>query len=367
MATITKDRKCTHGTARCRCNWLLRWRDADGKSRERSFPWDKKTVANDWLKKMESDAIVGVRTVTSNVTFSVFAEKVIKQRTCAETTKTRYLGILRNHLGTLAGRKLSSVATDRAGVKTLLLETLPSKGLGRSQIELCQVVITSTVMEAVREGEIPSHNLSGIRLPNHTDESVDQETIALLSLQKCSELAGRLPAELAATVWLARGLGLRLGEALGVKLSDFSDDLSVLTLARQVTSGTSVGPLKSRKPGETRSIPVPRYVAEKIRVHVENYSTESGYLFCGKRSAFVPDSTFGQAWRNAREEADMPFLRFHDLRHAYASYLLGANIPVPDVSRWLGHKSIGITYSVYSHFIPKSFDRARDVLDVEWE
>lgn len=366
MAAIVKDRKCSHGNARCRCNWLLRWRDADGKSREKSFPWDKKTVANDWAKKVEGDAIQGVRTVTSNAKFGAFAEKVIRQRTGADTTKTRYLGILKNHLGMLAQRKLSAVATDRAGVKTLLLETLPQKGLGRAQIELCQVVITSTMAEAIRENEIPSHNLGGIRLPVHDDESVDPEMIEMATMEKIGEMAAAMPQEWALSVWLARGCGLRLGEALGVRISDFSPDMTTLTIARQVRSGTATGPLKSRKPGETRSVPVPASVAQKVTEHVEEHGTRDGYLFTGSRSLFVPDSSFGVAWRKARVAAEMPAFRFHDLRHCYASRLIANGVDSFDVGKCLGHKDPGVTYRIYHHFLRKSADHIRSLIDAEW-
>src|SRR6185437_4222774 len=99
-----------------------------------------------------------------------------------------------------------------------------------------------------------------------------------------------MPPEWSLAVYLARGCGLRRSEAFAVKLSDFSPDLSVLTVARQLSSGTSVKALKSRKPGETRSLPVPRYVAEKVQEHVEKYGTINGYLFSAKRSAYVSDS-----------------------------------------------------------------------------
>ena len=75
MASLTRNRKCSHNGERCQCDWLLRWRDADGISREKSFPHNKKTIAGDWLKKVEGDAVQEICPVTSTVTFGEFAEK----------------------------------------------------------------------------------------------------------------------------------------------------------------------------------------------------------------------------------------------------------------------------------------------------
>lgn len=367
MATVTRNRKCTHGGARCKCDWLVRWRDADGKSREKSYPWNFKTVANDYAAKVEGDKIQGVREVTSTVKFGEYAEKVIRQRTGTDGSKQRYRSVLRLHLGDLSGRKLATVAQDRSGIKTLLLETLPDKGVGRAQIALCQVVITSTVAEAVRENEIPRHNLSGIR-PPAKDETVNDELIAMCTNAMVEKLAAGMPPELALTIWLARGCGLRQSEAKAVKITDFDPYLTTLTLARQVSSGTSTSVLKSRKPGETRTLPVPVYVAERVREHVAAFGTHDGYLFTGQVSRFVSTSTFGRAWRTARDAAGLPAeFVYHDLRHVYASHMLANGIDLPAVSKWLGHRSVDITAKIYAHSLPKTFDRAREFLDSEWQ
>ena len=86
-----------------------------------------------------------------------------------------------------------------------------------------------------------------------------------------------------------------------------------------------------------------------------------GYLFR------VSGSTLRQRFRRAAGAAGLTGFRAHDLRHVFASVALSGGVPVPDVSRWLGHRSIEITYRTYSHFIPDSWDQARSVLDQEYE
>ena len=55
--------------------------------------------------------------------------------------------------------------------------------------------------------------------------------------------------------------------------------------------------------------------------------------------------------------------RTHSLRHCYASIALAKGLPITEVSRWLGHKSIAVTHETYGHLVPASWDRARTVLD----
>ncbi len=45
----------------------------------------------------------------------------------------------------------------------------------------------------------------------------------------------------------------------------------------------------------------------------------------------------------------LPALRFHDLRHSYASMVFDAGVPLAIVSRSLGHSTVGITDAIYLH------------------
>jgi len=40
-----------------------------------------------------------------------------------------------------------------------------------------------------------------------------------------------------------------------------------------------------------------------------------------------------------------------------------SGIPITNVSKWLGHQEINVTHQIYSHLVPGSWDRAREVLD----
>ncbi len=48
----------------------------------------------------------------------------------------------------------------------------------------------------------------------------------------------------------------------------------------------------------------------------------------------------------------LPRIRFHDLRHTFATLALQAGVPLKVVSDILGHKNISITADLYSHVIP---------------
>jgi integrase len=58
------------------------------------------------------------------------------------------------------------------------------------------------------------------------------------------------------------------------------------------------------------------------------------------------------AWGQALASRKIPRIRFHDLRHGHASYLLRLGVHSKVVSERLGHSTIGITLDTYSHVMP---------------
>lgn len=67
-------------------------------------------------------------------------------------------------------------------------------------------------------------------------------------------------------------------------------------------------------------------------------------------------------WKAALEASEIDHLRFHDLRHTAASWLVAAGVPLYEVSRILGHSSIRMTER-YAHFAPDHLRRATEALD----
>jgi integrase len=62
-------------------------------------------------------------------------------------------------------------------------------------------------------------------------------------------------------------------------------------------------------------------------------------------------------FKRALRKAGLRDIRFHDLRHTYASLLLAQGEPVTYVANQLGHANPGITLKIYSHWIPKESQR----------
>jgi integrase len=69
-------------------------------------------------------------------------------------------------------------------------------------------------------------------------------------------------------------------------------------------------------------------------------------------------------FRPALSRAGIRKVRFHDLRHSFASNLLAAGVDVVTVSKALGHAKVHITLTTYAHAVPKARHGAADRMAV---
>ena len=71
----------------------------------------------------------------------------------------------------------------------------------------------------------------------------------------------------------------------------------------------------------------------------------------------------GRSFKALLERADLPRVRFHDLRHTCATLLLSKNVNPKRVSEMLDHPTIAITLGTSSHVLPNMGDAAAGATD----
>jgi integrase len=113
--------------------------------------------------------------------------------------------------------------------------------------------------------------------------------------------------------------------------------------------------LKHRTVGEVRPVPIPPPLTTLLRDHMAAFPPDAdGNIFYGTRGGQISESTYSQAWRQARKDAlteaeyASPLARrAYDLRHACVSTQLNAGVPPTQVAEWAGH-SLAMLYQIYA-------------------
>jgi len=114
--------------------------------------------------------------------------------------------------------------------------------------------------------------------------------------------------------------------------------------------------VKKTKSGFMRKIPMNDLVTETLK----NIKRESEFVFCSPRTGGRLTAV-GDSFKAACRKAGVPDLRFHDLRHTAATYMVTGGVDLATVSQILGHSDIKMTMK-YAHPTPENKRNAVNVL-----
>jgi integrase len=168
------------------------------------------------------------------------------------------------------------------------------------------------------------------------------------------ELVGRLlpavPDRYRALVGLAAGTGLRWGEAVGLRwdaIDLVAQVVSVVRVAEEVSGHVRLKPYPKSLAGR-RTVPLPPFVVELLRVHARDFDPGvEGLVFVAKTGEPPKRGTFRariRMWKPSLPRARLPMtLRFHDLRHSCATWLVSDGVPINDVAKVMGHEQTSTT------------------------
>jgi integrase len=161
--------------------------------------------------------------------------------------------------------------------------------------------------------------------------------------------------------------GLRISELLGLIWEDIDFAVGVIRVRAQLSRAHRGAPA-TRVPPKTaasnRDVPLVAQLAELLIRHRRTTQFAAGTDWVFATSRGTPHGQRNINRRGLQRAAAMaqlrhdgwPALRFHDLRHTFASHLiLDVGLDVAQVSRILGHASATITLDIYTHL----FDDAR--------
>ncbi len=146
--------------------------------------------------------------------------------------------------------------------------------------------------------------------------------------------------------------GLRRGEICGLKWEDFDDLNGTLKIGRSVSAGsekygTIIGETKTEK--SKRKILLPSSVVDVLKKRKEKAVSE--WIFpsmTSNKCALSP----GAAYRKLKqilEKSGLPEIRFHDLRHTFATHALQSGVDAKTLSGILGHTNASFTLDTYTH------------------
>lgn len=335
--------------------WCGQYRDARGKVRYlyRKTKNEAKKALREALQDRDDNIVPA-----DKLTVSLYLDEWMDERknTIGRRTWRVQESLVRNRIKPYIGDQRISKLTAK-DVREMYRH-LTRGGLSASTVGTVHALIKQAMRDAVREKRLRSNPLDDVKPPkqiqNHKDVLTAAQVNRLLDAVKGDRF------ECAFVV--AATCALRIGEVLALRYEDFDLERGTLRIERTLYYGECSQP---KTPSSRRTLTLPKRTLEALTRLCKLNREQRGYLFATSGGKPVDAANFYKwTWKPALRRAGLPeTLTPHQLRHGAASLLLNQNVPVPVVSRYLGHANPGITMKVYAHAIDGTGGMAADGID----
>ncbi len=282
-------------------------------------------------------------------------------------TYVRYEMQLRRHiLPALGGMQLAKLTVQH--VQKFYAQML-QKGLSPQSVRLLHAMLHKAFDYAVHVDLLPRNICDHVSLPR-----IEKRETRALSLEQALRLLETARGHrMEALFVLALVTGMRRGEIVALKWSDVNLTEGVISVQRSLVE--LKGGIIESKPKSSRgyrSIILPPFALEALKKHRERQQLmrrealqwqENDYVFCTSHGTPFAAANLRTAFKALLAKAELPDIRFHDLRHSVATLLLELGTHPKIVQELLGHENIGMTMDIYSHVMPTMQKEAMARLD----
>ena len=254
-------------------------------------------------------------------------------------------------------------------VQAFLNEKLASH-LSPRTVQYLRAVLRRALGQAVKWGLVP-RNVATLVDPPHVSRPLiepltPEEARVLLAAAKGDRLE--------ALFTVAMAVGLRRGEALGLRWPDVDLERGELRVQRALQRIDGKLELVEPKSAMSRrAIRLPQVVIEALRTHRVRQLEErlrggsqwreQGFVFTTSVGTPLDHGTVIRRFHSILEKAGLRRQRFHDLRHCCATLLLVQGVHPRVVMEILGHSKVSVTLDTYSHVLPVLHGDAAERMD----
>lgn len=272
------------------------------------------------------------------------------------TTVDVYTSLTRTHvLPVLGRRRLSAVKPSDVDSLTANLTGAPST---RRQVH---TVLRLLFADACRDGLVARNPVEATKRPSVPPS----KPRALTSQQVRDILTAADSHRHRPLLVLVATTGLRRGEALALRWSDLDTTTGVLRVERNLTRADghlTFGEPKTRR--GHRDVPLPPAVVRVLTEHRRRQAAErlaagpgvwqdtTGLMFTTEVGTPLEPRNVSRWYATVCRQAGVTDTGLHSLRHAAATAMLTAGVPVRTVADVLGHGDVGLTLNVYAASLP---------------
>ncbi len=333
------------------------------------------------LRKKLNEKDAGELVKPDPQTFAAFMQEWFKEhaeRNCGLKTVERYRQLAAYVLPQIGATKLQDLSAltlervfnklkDEGGWNRKAKARRP---LGAKTIRHIAGLVHVALDTAIRWKLLKVNPVDGVQLPKIAKREARSLDLAQLGVfVSAARVAGVYE-----FVMLAAATGCRRGELLALTWADVDFNSRLMKVSKsleQTRAGLRVKPTKTEKP---RELPLPAVAIDVLRAHRgvqaesrrlcgPDYRDDLNLVFAAVDGQYLKPDTLTAKVCLLASKAGLKGISLHTLRHTYGSQLLSEGIPLPAVSKLLGHSSVYTTSNTYSHSLSKDEVAAAAVWD----
>jgi integrase len=258
-------------------------------------------------------------------------------------------------------------------VSTILIQSfidsLKEEGLSNSTIKKYLEIIRNSLEHAVDFNLIPTNPAIKVKLPKS-----NKKEMTVWNREETNQFLDKAKEDPCFIVFqLALSTGMRQGEILGLRWKDINLEKGILfikqTLSQDGKTFISGAKTKSSIRAINLSGSTLKHLRER-RVEIAKEKLGFGPLYqdndlvgCTQHGTPLNPANIRRSFNRIIQQAELPKIRFHDLRHTHATLLLAQGINIKVISERLGHSNIKVTLDTYSHVLPTMQEEVARKLD----
>ena len=336
-----------------------------GKQIQKSVYGKTKAEVAQKLRKATSEIDEGIYTEPSRLTVGSWFDIWIAEYLggVKDTTRAQYSYLLRIHIKPRIGAvKLSALS---APMIQNMYNTAQAEGLSAKSVRNLHGVMHHALDKAVKLGYIKTNPCNACEQPRVVKK--EMKTIAGDHLSHFLQaIKGHQFEDL---MFVTVFCGLRQGEVLGLTWDCVDFDRGTITISKQLQKERREGgggeyrfvPLKNDK--QRTLTPAPEVFTVLRRTQVEqiksrlkagqDWNNALNFVFTRPLGNHLSSRTVYHNFQRVAQEIGIPDVRFHDLRHTYATLSLQNGDDIKTVSENLGHATVAFTLDTYGHVTEK--------------
>ena len=350
--------------------------DPAGKTVKRKFSGKTRKEVAARLAQAKQSTERNLPVASEKLTTGEFLQRWLEDAakpTIRPKTYLSYEQSVRLHLAPALG-KIPLVKLTPLDVQSYITRKLKS-GLSPRTVQYHRTILRRALHIAESWGFVP-RNVARLTLP----PKVPRHELSPFTPEQARAFLGQIAGDRMSAVYvIALSMGLRQGEILALRWQDVDFEEGALTVRATLQRLNGEPVLSDTKTAKSRrKLAMPEGVMGALRAHRVRQAEERlriGPYWEGERWGLVFTDELGRPFSEYTlrrqfaahiKAAGLPHQRFHDLRHAAATFMLTQGVPLRVAMEVLGHSQIHVTANTYSHVMPElkqdAADRVGDLL-----